>query len=162
MSKMADNTNELIEILKSQIEVENAALEEITKAEENAEETAVRLVYLDVRLDTVKHIKFLEGVIETLGSTPCDLWMAKVSRYVDRLKLERTLRSVKSKEQKMASLAQQATQMMKDPIGGFLLEHLHTDEMRHDQDMEKVIRIVQQLPLQSKKGQKGTDIKCEQ
>lgn len=162
MSKMADNTNELIEILKSQIEVENAALEEITKAEQNAEETAVRLVYLDVRLDTVKHIKFLEGVIETLRSTPCDLWMAKVSRYVDRLKLERTLRSVKSKEQKMASLAQQATQMMKDPIGEFLLEHLHTDEKRHDQDMEKVIRIVQQLPLQSKKGQKGTDIKCEQ
>ncbi len=160
MSRMDDKTNKLIEILTKQVEVENAALEEISKAERNTEETAVRLVYLDVRLDTFKHVKFLEGIIETLKSTPCDEWMAKVERYVDRVRLERTLKSIKSKEQEMAVLAKQATEMMKDPIGEFLLGHLHTDEQRHDQDLEKVIRIVQQMPLQSKKGQKGTDIKC--
>jgi hypothetical protein len=155
-----DRTEKLIGILKEQIDVENAVLREIADAEQQAEETAVKLVYLDVRLDTWKHIKFLEGLVEILNTTPCDKWSAKVDRYVDRVKLERTLTSIKTKEAEMAGLSEQALGMMKDPIGELLMTHLARDEQQHEEDLDKVIRLVQLMPLQSKKGKKGTDIKC--
>ncbi|TFG09164.1 hypothetical protein EU538_05860 [Candidatus Thorarchaeota archaeon] len=157
---MVTETTTLINTLRNQISIENEALEELAELENQAAETAVRLVYLDLRLDTWKHIKFLEGVIDALTVTPCDEWSAKVQRYVDRVKMERKMRSLMSKETSMAKLASEAAEHMDDPIGRFLLEHLAEDEKRHEENLENVISIVKQLPLQSKKGEKGTDIVC--
>ncbi len=157
---MVSDTTILINTLRNQIEIENKALEELAELENQAGETAVKLVYLDLRLDTWKHVKFLEGVIEALTTTPCDEWSAKVQRYVDRVKMERKMRSVMSKETAMAKLSAKAAKQMDDPIGKFLLEHLAEDEKNHERNLERVIALVKQLPLQSKKGEKGTDIVC--
>ncbi|TFF91042.1 hypothetical protein EU545_05930 [Candidatus Thorarchaeota archaeon] len=157
---MVDNTTKLINILREQIEIEEKTLEELSELEDSASETAVRLVYLDLRLDTWKHVKFLEGVIETLTTTPCDQWSAKGQRYVDRVKMERKMRGLMSNETSMAKLAGKAASLMDDPIGSFLMAHLAEDERRHEENLEQVISIVKQLPLQPKKGEKGTDIVC--
>ncbi|MHA2228769.1 MAG: hypothetical protein ACXABL_06135, partial [Candidatus Thorarchaeota archaeon] len=79
---MTQSDQKLIDILSKQIDVEKRALDKLIKAEEEAEETAVRLVFMEMRLDTWKHVKFLEGMVEMLNVTPCDEWAAKVNRYV--------------------------------------------------------------------------------
>ncbi len=159
---MSNRTTELIDLLKKQIEVENAALEALTKAENESQEPPVKLCYLDMRLDTWKHVKFLEGLIEMAEKVPCDEWLSKVDRYIDRVKLEKTLSSIMQQESSMTELSKQAAKMIDDPIGKMLLEHLSSDEKRHEKALKELIKIVKQMPLQTKKGKKGSDIVCEQ
>ena len=153
---------ELIEILESQIEVEKATLKEVAELEDDVTEPSVKLVLMSMRLDTWKHQKFLEGVVQILNETPCDLWSEKVQRYVDRVKLERKVSSLREQEASMIDYLGKAINLMSDPVGSMLLEHLRDDEQRHDEDLEKLIRIIQQSPLQPKKAEKGSDIECKE
>ncbi|MHA1862816.1 MAG: hypothetical protein ACTSWA_03525 [Candidatus Thorarchaeota archaeon] len=152
--------SEIIEIFKSQIEVEQATLNKLVKLEEEAKETAVRLCFMDLRLDTFKHIKFLEGMIELLDTTPCDEWSAKVGRYAGRVKLERELNNLMSDERDMIGLLDNALNKIGDPIARLLLEHMKEEERSHHDGLDKLVGVIQQAPLQSKKGEKGTDIVC--
>ncbi|MHA1862485.1 MAG: hypothetical protein ACTSWA_01855 [Candidatus Thorarchaeota archaeon] len=153
--------SEIIEIFKSQIEVEQATLNKLFKLEEEAEETAVRLCFMDLRLDTFKHVKFLEAMIELLDTTPCDEWSAKVGRYAGRVKLERELNNLMSDERDMIGFLDNALNMIGDPIARLLLQHMKEEERSHHDGLEKLVAVIQQAPLQSKKGEKGTDIVCE-
>ncbi len=158
---MATTTNQIIEIFKEQIEVEKQTLNKLVKLEEDARETAVRLAFMDLRLDTWKHMKFLEGMIELLTTTPCDEWSAKVARYAGRVKLERELKNLIKDEDKMIQLLNRAMGKIDDPIASLLLQHLKEEEDTHLDDLEKLVTLIKQAPLQSKKGEKGTDIVCE-
>ena len=151
----------LMEILREQIEVEKETFIELEKAEASAQEAAVRLVFMEMRLDTMKHQKFLEGLLEMMTETPCDRWSAKVQRYVDRVKLTRQLESFISQEAKMLRLLEQAIEEMEDSLGTLLLQHLKEDEEKHHFSLQEINRLVQKQPLQSVKGKTGADIVCE-
>ncbi len=153
--------SDIIEIFKKQIEVEQVTLNKLVRLEEDAKETAVRLCFMDLRLDTWKHVKFLEGMIELLDTTPCDEWSAKVGRYAGRVKLERELDSLKSNESEMIKLLDNALDKIDDPIARLLLEHMKEEERSHHDDLEKLVNLIKQAPLQSKKGEKGSDIVCD-
>ena len=154
-------TNEkLIDLLQRQIEVEKKTLNMLSKAEEEVSETAVRLAFLDLRLDSWKHQKFLEGMIEMINETPCDEWSAKVQRYVDRVKLKKTLDALMIEEKEMLSIAEQSIEEIDDPIGKFLLIHLRDDEKTHTENLDELSRLIMTSPLQAVKGVKGTDIEC--
>ena len=150
----------LLYLLEKQIEVEKKTLNMLSKAESEVSETAVRLAFLDLRLDSWKHQKFLEGMIEMINETPCDEWSAKVQRYVDRIKLQKTLDALIVEEKEMLSLAQKSIEEMKDPIGKFLLIHLRDDEQTHTESLEELSKLIMSAPLQSVKAQKGSDIEC--
>ncbi|MBD3407998.1 MAG: hypothetical protein GF411_17895 [Candidatus Lokiarchaeota archaeon] len=158
---MAKGNDELIEILQDQVSVEENLLNDLENAEERVHETAVRLVFMEMRLDTWKHKEFLKGLIEMLMDTPCDAWSAKVQRYIDRVKLSRDLESFKKQESRMIDLLDKAIEKMTDPLGELLLEHLRKDEERHHADLEELVRIIQMQPLQSVKGETGADIVCD-
>ncbi len=152
---------EIITVLDEQIQLEQDTLEKLVKLEEDSKETAVRLVFLDLRLDTWKHIKFLEGMKELLTTTPCDEWLAKVGRYSGRIRLERELSSLVIEENKMISLLEKALDKISDPIAKLFLEHMKEEEASHSKGLMKLVKIIQMSPLQTKKGVKGTDIVCE-
>ncbi|MHA1949392.1 MAG: hypothetical protein ACXAAO_02960 [Candidatus Thorarchaeota archaeon] len=152
---------EVIEVLNEQIQVEQSTLEKLVKLEEDSKETAVRLVFLDLRMDTFKHIKFLEGMKELLTTTPCDEWSAKVGRYAGRVKLERELISLAKEEDKMILLLEKTLEKVSDPIAKMLLEHLKEEESSHSKDLRELVQIIKMSPLQPKKGEKGTDIVCD-
>jgi hypothetical protein len=158
---LSETDAEIISILDEQIDVEQETLEKLVRLEEDSKETAVRLVFLELRLDTWKHIKFLEGMKEMLTTTPCDQWSAKVGRYTGRVKLERELESLISDEEQMANLLDRALDKIGDPIARLLLEHMKDEETRHNRDLIELSRLIQLAPLQAKKGEKGTDIVCE-
>ncbi|MFW9809994.1 MAG: hypothetical protein ACFFE6_11520 [Candidatus Thorarchaeota archaeon] len=158
---MSGTEAEIIAVLDEQIQLEQNTLEKIVKLEEDSKETAVRLVFLDLRLDTWKHIKFLEGMKELLSTTPCDEWSAKVARYAGRIKLERELNSLALEEDRMISLLEKALGKISDPIARLLLEHMREEESDHSTDLKQLVKLIQKSPLQSKKGEKGTDIVCE-
>lgn len=158
---MSGTEAELIAVLDEQIQVEQNTLEKLVKLEEDSKETAVRLAFLDLRLDTWKHIKFLEGMKELLTTTPCDEWSAKVARYAGRIKLERELKSLAQEEDKMIKLLEKALNKVSDPIARLLLEHMKEEESSHSTDLRQLVKLIQVSPLQSKKGEKGTDIVCE-
>ena len=123
-----------IEVLKKQIEVEKRTLDKLVKLEEDARETAVRLVFMDLRLDTWKHMKFLEGMIELLSTTPCDEWSAKVARYAGRVKLERELKSLIRDEENMVILLDEANMMVNDSVATLILQHMREEETSHRDD----------------------------
>lgn len=158
---MSEADSEVIDIFRTQIALEQKTLDRLVKLEEDAKETAVRLAFMDLRLDTWKHIKFLEGMIELLTTTPCDEWSAKVGRYAGRVKLERELVILRKDEDKMTDLLGKAIMKVNDPIANLLLEHLKEEEISHSKDLQKLVKLIQQSPLQSKKGVKGTDIVCD-
>jgi bacterioferritin (cytochrome b1) len=157
---VSQTDRQVIEIFESQIKVEQRALDKLVKLEEDAKETAVRLAFMDLRLDTWKHIKFLEGMIELLTTTPCDEWSAKVGRYAGRVKLERELEILRKDEDKMIELLNKAIDKVGDPIATLLLNHLKDEEKSHSVDLQKLVKLIKQAPLQSKKGEKGSDIVC--
>lgn len=158
----ADNSQELIEILKNQIEVEKSTLKEIDELQQTFTEPNVRLVLMSMRLDTLRHQNFLDEMVKILNEVPCDLWSAKVQRYVDRVKFERKVKALMDREASMIDYLGKAIDLMSDPTGTMLLEHLKTDEERQNENLKKLIRIIQQAPLQSKKGEKGSDIECKE
>ena len=155
------SSNEVINIFRQQIDVEKKTLEKLVKLEEAANETAVRLSFMDLRLDTWKHIKFLEGMIEVLTTTPCDEWSAKVGRYAGRVKLDRQLKVLVDDENQMVLLLEKALKKVDDPIAQLLIEHMRDEEESHHSDLTKLISLIKQSPLQPKKGIKGTDIVCD-
>ena len=157
---MSGSEAEIIAVMKDQIQVEQNTLNHLVKLEEDAQETAVRLAIMELRLDTWKHIKFLEGMIEHLTTTPCDEWSAKVGRYAGRVKLEREIDALIADESEMVSLIDKILEKIEDPVAQLLLEHLREEEGSHLEYLEKWVRIIQQAPLQAKKGVKGTDIVC--
>ena len=158
---MSGTEAEIIAIMKNQIEVEQDALNRLVKLEEDAKETVVRLAFMELRLDTWKHIKFLEGMIEHLTTTPCDEWTAKVGRYTGRVKLERDIDLLISDESKMVKLLDKALAKIEDPIALLLMENLKDEENSHLEYLSRWVKVIQQSPLQSKKGEKGTDIVCD-
>ncbi|MFW9834819.1 MAG: hypothetical protein ACFFEK_12545 [Candidatus Thorarchaeota archaeon] len=158
---MSESEIEVIEIMRDQIKVEQEALDRLVKLEEASKETAVRLAFMQLRLDTWKHIKFLEGMIEYMTTTPCDEWSAKVGRYAGRIKLEREIDSLITSENDMVKYLNQALEKINDPIPQFLLGNLRKEEEGHQKNLAEWVRIIKQAPLQSKKGQKGTDIVCD-
>lgn len=158
----ADNSQELIEILKNQIEVEKSTLKEIDELQQTFTEPNVRLVLMSMRLDTLRHQNFLDEMVKILNEVPCDLWSAKVQRYVDRVKFERKVKALMDREASMIDYLGKAIDLMSDPTGTMLLEHLKTDEERQNENLKKLIRIIQQAPLQPKKGEKGSDIECKE
>jgi hypothetical protein len=158
---MTDTDEKLINLLKEQIEVEKRNLITLTEAENEARETAVRLALMNMRLDTWKHQKFLEGMIEILTETPCDEWSAKVGRYAGRVVLERNVVELLSDENDMIKLASDALDLVNDPLAAFLLEKLKEEEERRYGEIVELVKLIKQAPLQARKGEKGTDVVCE-
>ncbi len=152
---------QLRETLQKQIDVEKRTLNKLAEAEDQVKETAVRLLFMELRLDSWKHQKFLEGIVEMMDSTPCDKWSAKVQRYVDRVKIQRTIEALISEEQEMESLASESLNATTDPVAHFLLEHLKQDETHHKHELEQLVKLITKSPLQTIKGEKGTDIVCD-
>lgn len=152
---------ELIALMKEQIEVEQETLNRLVKLEEGSSEPAVRLTFMELRLDTWKHIKFLEGMIEHLTTTPCDEWSEKIGRYANRIKLEREIRDLIDDENKMLSLLNSSLKKTNDAVIQLMVEHLKDEENNHLKYLSKWAKFVQQTPLQSKRGKKGTDIVCD-
>ena len=113
---MSGSESEIIKVMKDQIEVEQTTLNRLVKFEEDSSEPAVRLVFMELRLDTWKHIKFLEGMIEHLTTTPCDEWSAKVSRYANRIKLEKEIHYLIDEEDEMLSLLNASLKKTNDPV----------------------------------------------
>lgn len=151
----------LIEILKQQIEVEERTLAHLTDAENSVTEPAVRLILMELRLDTWKHKELLKGMIEIISTTPCDTWSAKVERYVERVKLERILEAVIEEEGNMIELLEKALAEVNDPLAKTLFSRLRDDEQRHDKGLREVVKMIKTAPLQSRKGRTGADIVCE-
>ncbi|MFW9847183.1 MAG: hypothetical protein ACFFD6_10570 [Candidatus Thorarchaeota archaeon] len=158
---MTSKDEQLIGLIRQQIEVEKRNLDAIAEAENHAKETAVRLALMNMRLDTWKHQKFLEGMIDMLTTTPCDEWSAKVSRYAGRVKLERDLAAFMNDENDMIELANKALDLVEDPLAEFLLKILKEEEERRYGEIGKLVTLIKQSPLQSKKAQKGSDVVCE-
>jgi sulfur relay (sulfurtransferase) DsrC/TusE family protein len=158
---LSGKEEEITAILQSQIEVEKKTLDRISRLENDAGEVVVRLAFMDLRLDTWKHIKFLEGMIEHLNTVPCDEWSAKVGRYAGRVKLERELEALISEEAEMIRLLEMALPKVNDSIAKLLLEHLKEEETDHKTDLRQLVKLIKQTPLQTKKGQKATDIVCD-
>ena len=158
---MTTNDAKLIELLEKQIEVEKRTLDTLAKAEDEAKETAVKLVFMQMRLDTWKHQKFLEGMIEMITQTPCDEWSAKVSRYTGRVQLERYFDDLIKDQSDMVELTTRSLEHIRDPLAEHLLLHLKDEEEKHTRALEKMITLVKQSPLQSRKAEKGSDIVCE-
>lgn len=158
---MSGSEAQIIEIMKDQIKVEQDALNRLVKLEEDSKETVVRLAFMELRLDTWKHIKFLEGMIEHLTTTPCDEWSAKVGRYAGRVKLEREIDSLINNENEMVDLLDKALDKIHDPIAQLMMRNLRDEENSHREYLADWTKLIQQAPLQTKKGEKGTDIVCD-
>ena len=158
---MSSDSEKIADLLRQQIEVEQRTLGQLMQAEQEASEPAVKLVFMDVRLDTAKHAQFLQGIVDLLDQTPCDEWSAKVQRYADRVKLGRKLRDIVTEEDSMSDLVSRALKLTDDRIAQLLLTHLKEDEQKHSKTLSEIARSIQTMPLQSKKGQKGTDIVCK-
>jgi hypothetical protein len=60
----------------------------------------------------------------------------------------------------MTDLVSKALKLTNDRIAQLLLTHLKEDEQKHSKNLSEIARFIQTMPLQSKKGQKGTDIVC--
>lgn len=148
---MTESEAAVIAVRNDQIVVEQDTLNRLVKLEEDAREPTVRLAFRELSLDTWKHIKFLEGLIEHMTTVPCDEWSAKVGRYTARVKLEND----------MTNFLDRVLEKIDDSVAQLLGEHLKEEEESHLDYLSKWVKLIQQTPLQAKKSAKGTDIVCE-
>jgi hypothetical protein len=77
------------------------------------------------------------------------------------VKLERNLEELLNDENDMIKLAGEALGLVNDPLAAFLLKKLREEEERRYGEIEELVKLIKQAPLQAKKGEKGTDVVCE-
>ena len=129
----------LIEMMKKQIEIEKAAREKIRKQEKKLDNVAAKLLLYEMRLDTNKHTKILQAILDVIGKVPERLWDYRVNKYVDSLVAKRTLEEHMKIETEMLSRVEKEIKETKDEGIKLLLQHIAEDEKKHHKVLQTIL-----------------------
>jgi len=137
-----DVTDELIKLVKKQVEVENINVKEVSETEKIIGNAAAKLLLHIIKMDSQKHAEVLDGVLEVVGKIPPsgNLWLHKLESYVDPLAVKKDLERHKQREAQMIVHVEKEIKQTKDEGLKTLLQYIVEEEKKHHQMLETIIK----------------------
>ena len=131
----------LTDLIKKQIKIEKGLVTTIKKEVEGTHNVAAKLLLLEVQMDSEKHAMILEGILDVIGHKDAKpLWDTLIESYVDKLVVKKNLENHIKTEEAMLEHIQREVRETKDEGIKLLLEHIASDEKKHHEILQTVIR----------------------
>lgn len=142
-----ETKEELLQLLKRQVEIEKINVEQVNKTEGKVGNAAAKLFLHVIGVDSQKHADILKGMIEVLDKIPPSkgLWEHKLESYVDPFVVEKELENHMEREAKMISHVEKEINRTKDEGIKQLLQHILEDEKKHHQILKTVIKNLHKI-----------------
>ncbi len=110
---------------------------DLAKKVDNA---AARMLLTEMQLDSTKHARILDEVLNLSKKAPAKLWDYRIASYVNSLVMKKTLEDHLKVELKMLSEVEEIINATKDEALKLLLEHIAADERKHHEIIKTVLR----------------------
>lgn len=135
---------DLIQLIKSQIEMEQHTSKRIQAMEDDMVNVAAKLFLAEMRFDTEKHAKILRRMLElteqsqTEGS-PKRFWETETREFVDAVKVKDLLGTHMKVETKMLQHMKEGIKQTDDEALKMLFEHMSDDERKHHRILQLIL-----------------------
>ncbi len=131
----------LTKLIKAQIQIEKTFVETVDEQIKNIHNAAARLLLLETQKDSEKHAMILEGILEVISKKDAKpLWNTILDSYVDKVIVKRSLENHILTERKMLEHIKKEMNETKDEGIKLLLEHIASDEKKHHEILQTVIK----------------------
>lgn len=139
---MSKPSEEMIELIKKQIRIENEHVKRLTELEKKVDTHAARLLLMEMRLDSQKHASILGSILKVLetASATQNLWNYKLESYVDKLATKNELEKHVQMELDNLKLIEDAMRRTKDEGLKLMMQHIADDEKKHHQILETIVK----------------------
>ncbi len=141
----------LIQLIKSQIEMEESTANKIQAIEEDMANVAAKLFLAEMRFDTEKHAKILRRMLDltekfqTQGS-PSKFWQIETREFVDAVQVKDMLDTHIKVETKMLQHMKEGMKQTDDEALKMLFEHISDDEQKH----HRILQIIREKAFKIK------------
>lgn len=131
----------LEKLVREQIKIERNFVTAVEKEIKDVHNVAARLLLLETQKDSEKHAIILEGILEVISQKDAKpLWDTLQDSYVDKLVVKKNLANHINTEMAMLGHIEKEMKATKDGGIKLLLEHIASDEKKHHQILETVIK----------------------
>ena len=135
-----EKTESLIQLVKRQIQVENANVAEAAEKQKRTSNTVTKMLLNVIQSDSKKHAYVLKGIIGLLRETPDSerSWDHMVDAYIGPVLARREIEAHLEREEQMIALVKEEMKHTKDEGIRFLFQHILEDEKRHHKILEAI------------------------
>jgi len=125
--------NRVIQLVKQQIAAEGENVKHITELRKKVGIAAARLILLELRLESEKHVAILTEMLEFLEGAHEDtlLWEHELEEYIDETLVREEFEDHVKKESGALKQLQEELRHTKDEALKLLLNNMEEDEKRH-------------------------------
>lgn len=137
-----ENREELVRLLKKQIEIENDHVKRLEGLQKKVNTAAAQILLLEMQLDSQKHASILGGILKVLKGIPPSktLWDYRIDSYVDGLAVKNELQNHMKMETDVLNHVQKEIEQTKDEGLKLLLQNIAEDEKKHHRILEAIVR----------------------
>ena len=131
----------LIDLLEKHIEVEKMSVQNLSDTEEKVNTPAAKVLLIEMRMDSQKHIGILNEILGILRRTPAvkSSWDFFLNEYIDTVKMKREFEDHMKIEDAMMAHLKEASGQAKDEGIRLLLEHMAEDEKKHHEILQTIL-----------------------
>lgn len=129
------------DMLRNHIEFEKSAAKICAALREKVGTAAGRMLLIEMQLDTTKHARILEEMLNIVEKAPPEpLWDYRIASYVDSLVVKKELEKHMKLEQDMLRNVEEEIKTTKDEALKLLLQHIAGDERKHHEIIQTILR----------------------
>ena len=134
--------SKLLQLIKQQIEVEGDHVKSINVLRNKVGIVAARLLLLEMRLDSEKHIAVLTEMLEVLKKAHPQtiLWDHVMEEYVDETLVRREFEEHVKKEDSVIAHLKDEVKHSKDEALKMLFQDIEDDEKKNNRLLETMVR----------------------
>jgi rubrerythrin len=133
--------NGLVKLLKEQLKIERNFVTTIESQIKNVHNVAAKLLLLETQKDSEKHAMILEGIMKVISQEDAKpLWDTLLDSYVDKLVVKTNLERHIKTENAMIDLLKKEIKGTEDEGIKLLLQHIASDEKKHHEILQTVIK----------------------
>jgi len=133
--------NKLMNLIRQQISVENEHIENLVDLRKKVGNAAARLLLLEMRLDSEKHVSILNEMLEILKEIPPDttLWDHELEEYIGEVIVEKEFKEHVTKENSVLEHLKEELKHGKDESIKLLFQNIDEDEKKQDRIMKTMV-----------------------
>lgn len=137
-----ENRDELVRLLKKQIDIENDHVRRLDALQKMVNSAAAQILLYEMQLDSQKHASILGGILKVLKGVPPSetLWDYRIDSYVDELAVKKELENHMKMEIDVLNHVEEEVKQTKDDGLKLLLQNIIEDEKKHHKILEAIVR----------------------
>ena len=136
--------NKLTNLIRQQIDVENEHIKNLVDLRKEVGNAATRLLLLEMRLDSEKHVSMLNEMLEILEGIPTNtsLWDLELEEYIDgvsRTRSEKEFREYVTKENSVLENLKEELKHSEDEGIKILFQNIDEDEKKQNRIVKTIV-----------------------